>query len=154
MSWEPEAAGHRPQATGEPLELRVTSHESLIPSREKSRTTPVDVERTDPMRTDHGIDISVLVPAKDEAENLPRFMELAAKALGSGSLRYEVVVIDDGSVDDSWNVLEKLRQSYPFLRAVRHRLPSFSRRGPRLLSRRLAIPARRYSATRGADHGR
>jgi glycosyltransferase involved in cell wall biosynthesis len=73
------------------------------------------------MRTDHGIDISVLVPAKDEAENLPRFMELAAKALGSGSLRYEVVVIDDGSVDDSWNVLEKLRQSYPFLRAVRHR---------------------------------
>jgi glycosyltransferase involved in cell wall biosynthesis len=31
------------------------------------------------------------------------------------------VVIDDGSVDDTSNVLEKLRQSYPFLRAVRHR---------------------------------
>jgi glycosyltransferase involved in cell wall biosynthesis len=48
-------------------------------------------------------------------------MELAASAIGSGSIRYEVVVIDDGSVDDTWNVLETLRQSYPFLRAVRHR---------------------------------
>jgi glycosyltransferase involved in cell wall biosynthesis len=65
--------------------------------------------------------VSVLVPAKDEAENLPLFMELAAEAFAGSGVRYEVIVIDDGSVDGSWTVLEELRGRYPFLRAVRHR---------------------------------
>ena len=67
-------------------------------------------------------DVSVLVPAKDEAENLPLFMELAAEAFAGSGVRYEVIVIDDGSVDGSWTVLEELRGRYPFLRAVRHRM--------------------------------
>ena len=65
--------------------------------------------------------ISVLVPAKDEAENLPLFMEQAEKIFSGQSVGYEVVVIDDGSVDDTWNVLEKLKDRYPFLRTARHR---------------------------------
>jgi glycosyltransferase involved in cell wall biosynthesis len=80
----------------------------------------VDVERVDHAR-DFDVDVSVLVPAKDEAENLPRFMELAAVALATGRLRYEVIVIDDGSVDNTWSVLGTLQSSYPFLRVVRHR---------------------------------
>jgi glycosyltransferase involved in cell wall biosynthesis len=80
----------------------------------------VDVEVGTTQR-ETGVDVSILVPAKDEAENLPRFMELAAATLGGGKLRYEVIVIDDGSVDNSRNVLESLRSSYPFLRVVRHR---------------------------------
>jgi glycosyltransferase involved in cell wall biosynthesis len=72
------------------------------------------------------VDVSVLVPAKDEAENLPLFMELAAEAFAnSPAVRFEVVVVDDGSVDDSWAVLQRLQHEYPFLRIVRHR----SRRG-------------------------
>jgi glycosyltransferase involved in cell wall biosynthesis len=67
-------------------------------------------------------DVSVLVPAKDEAENLPLFMELAAEAFAGSGVRYEVIVVDDGSVDGSWTVLEELRGRYPFLRAVRHRM--------------------------------
>ncbi len=67
-------------------------------------------------------DVSVLVPAKDEAENLPLFMELAAEAFAGAGVRYEVIVVDDGSVDGSWTVLEELRSRYPFLRAVRHRV--------------------------------
>ena len=65
--------------------------------------------------------VSVLVPAKDEAENLPLFMEQAAAAFAGSQLSYEVVVIDDGSVDGTWSVLENLVESYSFLRAVRHR---------------------------------
>lgn len=65
--------------------------------------------------------VSVLVPAKDEAENLPLFMEQAAAAFADSQLSYEVVVIDDGSVDGTWSVLENLVASYSFLRAVRHR---------------------------------
>lgn len=71
---------------------------------------------------DRRVDVSVLVPAKDEAENLPLFMELAAEAFArTPEVRYEVVVIDDGSVDLSWRVLEELGTRYDFLRAVRHR---------------------------------
>ncbi len=70
---------------------------------------------------DTGIDVSVLVPAKDEAENLPLFMELAAEAFRGSSVRYEVIVVEDGSRDESWAVLQRLQEQYPFLRAVRHR---------------------------------
>ncbi|HYU52604.1 MAG TPA: glycosyltransferase family 2 protein, partial [Gemmatimonadaceae bacterium] len=65
-------------------------------------------------------DVSILVPAKDEAENLPLFMEQARAAFASAPQRYEVIVIDDGSVDDTWNVLQQLASKYPFLRSVRH----------------------------------
>jgi glycosyltransferase involved in cell wall biosynthesis len=65
-------------------------------------------------------EISVLVPAKDEAENLPLFMEQARAAFASAPQRYEVIVVDDGSVDDSWAVLQRLAAEYPFLRAIRH----------------------------------
>jgi len=75
---------------------------------------------------DRRVDVSVLVPAKDEAENLPLFMKLAAEAFEkTPDVHYEVVVIDDGSVDDSWRVLQELESRYDFLRVVRHR----SRRG-------------------------
>jgi glycosyltransferase involved in cell wall biosynthesis len=65
--------------------------------------------------------VSVLVPAKDEAENLPLFMEQAAATFAAAEGRYEVVVVDDGSIDDTWAVLQTLAQQYPFLRAARHR---------------------------------
>ncbi|HLV25128.1 MAG TPA: glycosyltransferase family 2 protein [Gemmatimonadales bacterium] len=68
------------------------------------------------------LDVSVLVPAKDESENLPLFMEQAALAFASDpNTRYEVVVIDDGSVDDTPEVLETLKRKYDFLRVVTHR---------------------------------
>ncbi|MBK5187805.1 MAG: glycosyltransferase [Gemmatimonadaceae bacterium] len=67
------------------------------------------------------IDVSVLVPAKDEAENLPLFMEQAAAAFANSTVSYEVVVIDDGSADDSSRVLEELQKKYPFLRVAHHR---------------------------------
>ncbi len=65
-------------------------------------------------------DVSILVPAKDEAENLPLFMEQARAAFAGSPHRYEVIVIDDGSIDDSWDVLQRLAVEYPFLRPVRH----------------------------------
>ena len=72
------------------------------------------------------VDVSVLVPAKDEAENLPLFMELAAQAFAANpGTGYEVVVIDDGSVDGTWKVLQRLQEQYSFLTAMHHR----SRRG-------------------------
>jgi glycosyltransferase involved in cell wall biosynthesis len=65
-------------------------------------------------------EVSVLVPAKDEAENLPEFLRQASAAFASNPQRYEVVVVDDGSVDGTWDLLEQLSREYPFLRRVRH----------------------------------
>lgn len=68
------------------------------------------------------VDVSVLVPAKDEAENLPLFMEQAALAFGTDiATHYEVIVIDDGSVDDTPRVLRDLQKQYSFLRVAHHR---------------------------------
>jgi glycosyltransferase involved in cell wall biosynthesis len=67
------------------------------------------------------VDVSVLVPAKDEAENLPEFVRLCGEALERAPFTFEVVVVDDGSVDDSASVLADLRKHYPFLRVASHR---------------------------------
>jgi len=50
------------------------------------------------------------------------FMEQAAAAFAESDVRYEVIVIDDGSEDDSWAVLERLATQYAFLRLARHRV--------------------------------
>ncbi|WP_310571455.1 glycosyltransferase family 2 protein [Gemmatimonas sp.] len=83
---------------------------SARPLRRVSRATSTPV-----------VDVSVLVPAKDEAGNLALFLELCEATFRNESARYEVVVVDDGSTDGSWALLQELRTPYPFLRPVRHR---------------------------------
>jgi glycosyltransferase involved in cell wall biosynthesis len=67
------------------------------------------------------LDVSVLVPAKDEAENLPEFLQRCAQALGSAGFSFEVVVVNDGSRDGTDRVLRELARQYPFLAVVTHR---------------------------------
>jgi glycosyltransferase involved in cell wall biosynthesis len=67
------------------------------------------------------VDVSVLVPAKDEAANLPEFVRLCQEALAPAGFSFEVVVVDDGSRDDTPAVLVALEAAHPFLRSVRHR---------------------------------
>jgi hypothetical protein len=78
-------------------------------------TTPVPTALVEVPR------VSILVPAKDEAENLPLFLELCAEMIARESVPYEVIVIDDGSKDGTPAVLDALRAKYPFLHTVRHR---------------------------------
>jgi glycosyltransferase involved in cell wall biosynthesis len=65
--------------------------------------------------------VSVLVPAKDEAENLPLFLQLCDETFRARPETYEVIVIDDGSTDDTAKVLAALEPKYPFLHVVHHR---------------------------------
>ena len=67
------------------------------------------------------VDVSVLIPAKDEAENLPLLLQLCAEAFRGRAESYEVIVVDDGSTDATWAVLGELSAKYAFLRTVRHR---------------------------------
>jgi len=67
------------------------------------------------------VDVSVLVPAKDEAENLPEFLAQCESAFRDTAFSAEVVVVDDGSADETPQVLAALGARYGFLRAERHR---------------------------------
>ena len=73
------------------------------------------------MTLESPVDVSVLVPAKDEADNLPDFLRQCAQALGSAGFRFEVVIVDDGSRDRSSVLLAELAREYPWLQTVRHR---------------------------------
>jgi glycosyltransferase involved in cell wall biosynthesis len=68
------------------------------------------------------VDVSVLVPAKDEVENLPEFVRLCAEALRDAPFSAEVVIVNDGSRDDSAEVLRDLAARNPFLRVITHRV--------------------------------
>lgn len=67
------------------------------------------------------VEVSVLVPAKDEAENLPEFVRQCAAALANQPYACEVVVVDDGSEDDTAEVLARLATHHAFVRVVTHR---------------------------------
>jgi len=67
------------------------------------------------------VDVSVLVPAKDEAENLPEFVRQCASAFDSVDYGCELVVVNDGSEDNSARVLTQLQEEHSFLRVVTHR---------------------------------
>ncbi|MGH7567450.1 MAG: glycosyltransferase family 2 protein [Gemmatimonadales bacterium] len=65
--------------------------------------------------------VSVLVPAKDEAENLPELVRQAREAFLPLPYACELVVVDDGSQDGTAEVLRRLTAQHSFLRAVSHR---------------------------------
>ncbi|MEW5915853.1 MAG: glycosyltransferase family 2 protein [Gemmatimonadota bacterium] len=85
--------------------------------------TPTEVVSVVKATERGAVDVTILVPAKDEAENLPIFVQQCAQTIAAASAqtRYEVVVVDDGSVDGTWEVLQALAQRYDFLHLVRHR---------------------------------
>lgn len=58
------------------------------------------------------LDISVIVPLYNEEESLPELMSWIDRVATSNSLSYEVIFIDDGSSDNSWNVIESLKGEY------------------------------------------
>ncbi|MFZ1627806.1 MAG: glycosyltransferase family 2 protein [Anaerolineae bacterium] len=67
--------------------------------------------------------VSVLVPARNEAENIPILLAKVAKAFDALGLdgRAELVLIDDGSTDGTGDVAASQAIAYPFLRLIRHR---------------------------------
>lgn len=67
------------------------------------------------------MDISVLVPLYNEAESLPELTDWIARVMQAGGYSYEVVLVDDGSRDGSWGVIERLAKGNPSLKGIRFR---------------------------------
>lgn len=57
--------------------------------------------------------LSCVVPAYNEAENLKKFIPALAQKLEQQNLRYEIIIIDDGSKDNSIAVLQQMLDDYP-----------------------------------------
>ena len=54
------------------------------------------------------MELSIVIPLLNEAESLPELTRWIARVLTTHGLSYEVILIDDGSTDDSWGVIEAL----------------------------------------------
>ncbi|MFS8181813.1 glycosyltransferase family 2 protein [Pseudovibrio denitrificans] len=65
------------------------------------------------------IDVSVVIPAKNERDNLPPLLDEIAEALKE--YRFEAIVVDDGSTDDSLDVLQQYAEKNGYLRVVHHK---------------------------------
>jgi len=67
------------------------------------------------------MDLTVVVPAYNEAESLPELAEWIDRVCTGSSIDYELIIIDDGSSDSTWDVLRQLAERNSRVRAVRFR---------------------------------
>lgn len=67
------------------------------------------------------MDISIVIPLFNESESLPELYEWIDKVMKENQFSYEIIFVDDGSTDDSWQVITELRQNHPEINAVRFR---------------------------------
>jgi glycosyltransferase involved in cell wall biosynthesis len=65
------------------------------------------------------MDISVVIPLYNEAESLPELMAWTSRVMEDNDYSYEVIFVDDGSNDDSWNVIRQLSQNNPAIKAIK-----------------------------------
>lgn len=65
--------------------------------------------------------LSVFIPARNEAGNIPPLMEKIARAFRDCALDAEVIFVDDGSTDATWQEAVAAAERFPFLRLYRHR---------------------------------
>ena len=66
-------------------------------------------------------DISIVVPLYNEAESLPLLTEWINRIMVDNRFTYEVIMVDDGSNDGSWNVIEELATSNSSVRGIKFR---------------------------------
>ena len=67
------------------------------------------------------MDISVVVPLYNEAESLPELAAWIERVMKEHGFTYEVLFINDGSTDNSWDVIKNLSEKNPALKGVSFR---------------------------------
>jgi len=65
------------------------------------------------------MDISVVVPLFNEEESLPELTAWIDRVMKAHGFTYEVWMVDDGSTDESWTVVQQLREKNPNLKAIK-----------------------------------
>lgn len=67
------------------------------------------------------MDISVVIPLLDEEESLPELFAWIERVMKEHSFSYEVIFVDDGSKDGSWNIIKSLKEKSDHVKAIRFR---------------------------------
>ena len=67
------------------------------------------------------MDISVVVPLYNEEESLPELLEWIERVMKENNFTYQVIMVDDGSNDKSWEVIEQLKQKNPNVVGIKFR---------------------------------
>jgi glycosyltransferase involved in cell wall biosynthesis len=65
------------------------------------------------------MDLSVVIPLLDEEESLPELCAWIARVAHNQGLTYEIILVDDGSSDNSWNVIEKLGSETSCIKGIK-----------------------------------
>jgi len=65
------------------------------------------------------MNISVIIPLKDEAESLPELCSWIKRVMDANSFSYEVILVDDGSTDTSWSVIEQLHEENSHIKGIK-----------------------------------
>jgi glycosyltransferase involved in cell wall biosynthesis len=65
------------------------------------------------------MDISLVIPLIDEAESLPELTAWIQKVMKENNFSYELIYVDDGSSDNSWEVIEQLRAADPNVKGIK-----------------------------------
>src|SRR6202008_4610892 len=67
------------------------------------------------------MDISVVVPLYNEVESLPELTSWIGRVMLENHFTYEIILVDDGSKDGSWEMIVKLQENNPFIRGIKFR---------------------------------
>jgi len=65
------------------------------------------------------MDISLVIPLKDEEESLPELSEWINRVMNANNYSYEIIFVDDGSTDNSWNIIEDIRNQNPNIKGIK-----------------------------------
>jgi glycosyltransferase involved in cell wall biosynthesis len=65
------------------------------------------------------MDVSIVIPLFNEEESLPELCDWIRRVVKENGLSYEIIMVDDGSRDDSWKVIEGLRSGDANIRGIR-----------------------------------
>ena len=65
------------------------------------------------------MNLSIVIPLLNEQESLPELHNWIVKVMQAHNFSYEILFIDDGSTDASWNVIEKLSHENPNVKGIR-----------------------------------
>ncbi|MDQ6890784.1 MAG: glycosyltransferase family 2 protein, partial [Bacteroidota bacterium] len=65
------------------------------------------------------MDISVVVPLIDEAESLPELEAWIRQVMEQNNFSYEIIMVDDGSTDNSWKVIQGLREINSHVKGIK-----------------------------------
>lgn len=79
----------------------------------------LDVTKGRELATSTEVEVSIVVPAYREAQNLERLYEEIVAALEDQDVRWEVIIVDDGSPDDTWKAVTDLCRRDPRIRGLR-----------------------------------